>query len=319
MKDLTVCRDCYRYANENPEKRWFCKPCRPFHELVYARQKDFPYWPAKVMRVLDGEYDVRFFGGYHQRALVEKAHVKPITVNIHSLQVKRTSLWNKACEELRKHQELLEKVKQREDFLKEPYGDPFASEDLKAQLGAGTLSGEESSGSDSDDDTATTPASAPAPAIAVTNTSTGHPLPDPLKREADDDKTTDSPPKKKRGRPKKTKTELPPSIATSPTSSSAQPLTTEVPSGVESENQVSSSSPNFVEPKPLVSVAVQTPNKLLKGIILESGGGKNQSAAVQEAVKAAKKEFKQYAEKVRPFDAKPRTTFTDNIFVFLNR
>ena len=50
-------------------------------------------------------------------------------------QVKRTSHWNKACEELRKHQELLAKVKQNEaEFLKDPYGDPFNSEDIKAQL-----------------------------------------------------------------------------------------------------------------------------------------------------------------------------------------
>ena len=61
LKDITMCRDCYRYANERQEKYWFCKPCRPFHELVYAKQKGFPYWPAKVIRVLEGgqNYDVR--------------------------------------------------------------------------------------------------------------------------------------------------------------------------------------------------------------------------------------------------------------------
>ena len=119
LKDITMCRDCYRYANERQEKYWFCKPCRPFHELVYAKQKGFPYWPAKVMRVLEEgqNYDVRyvntklnyfsnsldfrdhckllyvyyylsrFFGGYHQRALVEKSNIRPISVNIHTLQV----------------------------------------------------------------------------------------------------------------------------------------------------------------------------------------------------------------------------------------
>ena len=69
------------------------------------------------------------------------------------LQVKRTSLWNKACEELRKHQELLEKVKMNEEFLKDPYGEPlwylflfyclfmnlqfrvcFSAEDIKAEF-----------------------------------------------------------------------------------------------------------------------------------------------------------------------------------------
>ena len=35
LKEISQCRDCYRFANEeNPTKFWFCKPCRPFHELV---------------------------------------------------------------------------------------------------------------------------------------------------------------------------------------------------------------------------------------------------------------------------------------------
>lgn len=34
-----------------------------------------------------GMYEVRFFGGFHQRAVVEKNHIKSITTNIHSLQV----------------------------------------------------------------------------------------------------------------------------------------------------------------------------------------------------------------------------------------
>ena len=64
------------------------------------------------------------------------------------MKVKRTSLWNKACEELRKHQEFISKVQQNPEFLKEPFGDPFSGEDLKAQLGGG----EDSEDSDSDDD-----------------------------------------------------------------------------------------------------------------------------------------------------------------------
>ena len=62
-------------------------------------------------------------------------------------------MWNKACEELRKHQELLTKVKQNEDFFKDPYGDRlwylyllffyffglvvvwcFSAEDIKAEF-----------------------------------------------------------------------------------------------------------------------------------------------------------------------------------------
>lgn len=35
----------------------------------------------------EAQYDVRFFGGYHQRALIDKQNIRPITVNVHSLQV----------------------------------------------------------------------------------------------------------------------------------------------------------------------------------------------------------------------------------------
>jgi hypothetical protein len=64
-----------------------------------------------VIKVDGEQYDVRFFGGHHQRALIEKSHIRPISVNIHTLQVKRTSSWNKACEELKRHQDLLDKLR----------------------------------------------------------------------------------------------------------------------------------------------------------------------------------------------------------------
>ncbi|CAH0771755.1 unnamed protein product [Bemisia tabaci] len=112
LHEIHQCFHCYRRSNEKVSKHWFCKPCIPPHELVYAKQKGFPYWPAKVIKC-DGEtYDVRFFGTPHERATIEKAHIRPISVNIHTLQVKRTSSWNKACEELKRHQHLLEKLRQ---------------------------------------------------------------------------------------------------------------------------------------------------------------------------------------------------------------
>ncbi len=104
--------------------------------------------------------DVRFFGGYHQKATVEKGHVKPITVNVHTLQVKRTSLWNKACEELRKHQEYLAKYKNDESFHAEPYGNHFllssSGGDVRSQwvtnFGGGGRGGAESGAESEDDD-----------------------------------------------------------------------------------------------------------------------------------------------------------------------
>ena len=32
------------------------------HLLIWARLKGFPFWPAKAMRVRDGNVDCRFFG-----------------------------------------------------------------------------------------------------------------------------------------------------------------------------------------------------------------------------------------------------------------
>lgn len=72
-----------------------------------------------MIKVEDEQYDVRFFGAQHLRAMIPKAHIRPISVNIHTLQVKRSSAWNRACEELKKHQELLEKARAAtENFTK---------------------------------------------------------------------------------------------------------------------------------------------------------------------------------------------------------
>lgn len=76
LREILQCRDCFRYANEMREKYWFCKPCRPFHELVYAKQKGFPYWPAKVISSSKSMHVVRFFGGYHQKTTIEKQYIQ---------------------------------------------------------------------------------------------------------------------------------------------------------------------------------------------------------------------------------------------------
>ena len=45
----------------------YCMLKNPAHELVFAKQKGFCYWPAKVIQIRENEYDVRFFGARHQR------------------------------------------------------------------------------------------------------------------------------------------------------------------------------------------------------------------------------------------------------------
>lgn len=110
LQEIRRCADCYRISNEKSEKMWFCIPCNPPHQLVYAKQKGYPYWPAKVMQINGNVYDVRFFGGHHMRANIEKVFIRPISVSLQSLQIKRSTAWNRAFEELKHHQHLLQKL-----------------------------------------------------------------------------------------------------------------------------------------------------------------------------------------------------------------
>jgi hypothetical protein len=87
LQEIRRCADCYRISNEKSEKMWFCIPCNPPHQLVYAKQKGYPYWPAKVMQINGNVYDVRFFGGHHMRANIEKIFIRPISATLQSLQV----------------------------------------------------------------------------------------------------------------------------------------------------------------------------------------------------------------------------------------
>ncbi|XP_020282226.1 zinc finger MYND domain-containing protein 11 isoform X2 [Pseudomyrmex gracilis] len=121
LQEIRRCADCYRISNEKSEKFWFCIPCDPPHQLVYAKQKGYPYWPAKVMQVNGNIYDVRFFGGHHMRANIEKVFIRPITSSLQSLQVKKSTAWNRAFEELKHHQNLLQKLgKNKEDSADGP-------------------------------------------------------------------------------------------------------------------------------------------------------------------------------------------------------
>lgn len=65
---IRLCHECYWRANKHQDN-WFIELCTKPHLLVWAKQKGFPYWVAKLMAVdCDKQtVDVQFFGGGHER------------------------------------------------------------------------------------------------------------------------------------------------------------------------------------------------------------------------------------------------------------
>ncbi|KAF7494174.1 Zinc finger MYND domain-containing protein 11 [Sarcoptes scabiei] len=116
LKEMIGCVDCYRNSNKQEDKLWFCWPCDPPHMLVFARQKGYPYWPAKVIypRKFDEiescqQLDVRFFGANHERSLIDKSNIKDINSSLIELNItKPLQSLDKALAELRTYRELLE-------------------------------------------------------------------------------------------------------------------------------------------------------------------------------------------------------------------
>ncbi|XP_045908521.1 zinc finger MYND domain-containing protein 11 isoform X2 [Micropterus dolomieu] len=106
LNELLLCKNCFYLSNARPDN-WFCYPCSPSHDLVWAKMKGFGYWPAKVLQREDNQVDVRFFGHQHQRAWIPADNIQDIKVSVQQLQVKRSNGWKKACEELELYQRFL--------------------------------------------------------------------------------------------------------------------------------------------------------------------------------------------------------------------
>lgn len=102
--EIRQCPDCFRHSNEKAEPDWFARPCNTRHELVFAKHKGYQYWPAKVIRVVNNKYDVRFFGDKHSRAVVDTAFVKSIDTDLVTLKINpKKPGFQKSMEELHKH------------------------------------------------------------------------------------------------------------------------------------------------------------------------------------------------------------------------
>ena len=68
LKEISQCRDCYRFATERPTKYWYCKPCRPFHELVSFFELKLNYFIEEILtihiracnRILVKQYSMKY-------------------------------------------------------------------------------------------------------------------------------------------------------------------------------------------------------------------------------------------------------------------
>ncbi|KAF5303056.1 hypothetical protein FQR65_LT08385 [Abscondita terminalis] len=107
LVEILNCPDCYKHSNEKINNKWFCLPCRVPHKLVWAKQKGYPYWPAKVLKETEDGCDVRFFGGKYERSVLQNMYVKPITAKMSESQPKKSAAFNKAVNELMLHQKML--------------------------------------------------------------------------------------------------------------------------------------------------------------------------------------------------------------------
>ncbi|CAF1555778.1 unnamed protein product, partial [Didymodactylos carnosus] len=67
MNEISICPECYLRSVLSTTKNWFCEPCHVPHPLVWSKMKGFPFWPAKVLRIVNDEVDVRFFGQHDRQ------------------------------------------------------------------------------------------------------------------------------------------------------------------------------------------------------------------------------------------------------------
>lgn len=65
---IRMCDECYANIKRNE----FEAVCKQPHLLIWAKQKTYPYWPAKLMSVNieRNTVDVRYFGEKHYRAIL---------------------------------------------------------------------------------------------------------------------------------------------------------------------------------------------------------------------------------------------------------
>ena len=62
ISEIEICPECYLRSAQPSTTDCFTKPCTIPHTLCWAKMKSYQSWPAKVLRVVNDQVDVQFFG-----------------------------------------------------------------------------------------------------------------------------------------------------------------------------------------------------------------------------------------------------------------
>ncbi|CAF0957614.1 unnamed protein product [Adineta steineri] len=110
MIEIEICSECYLRSAQPLSTDWFAEPCKIPHTLCWAKMKGYQPWPAKVLRVVSDEVDVRFFG-QHDRAWVSINNCFILSKEYPGLEKKKTNVnFEKSLTELQSHIDKLKTI-----------------------------------------------------------------------------------------------------------------------------------------------------------------------------------------------------------------
>ncbi|KAJ8321843.1 hypothetical protein KUTeg_000314 [Tegillarca granosa] len=131
MSEIELCPDCYLNSCIRKNDEWFSETCRTPHPLVWAKLKGYPFWPAKALREVDGQVDVRFFGA-HDRSWVPTSAVFLLCKDIPTPIKKGRGGFENAMDELEKHIEKLSAKFGKYEFA--PFRTPYDQRNVYAHV-----------------------------------------------------------------------------------------------------------------------------------------------------------------------------------------
>ncbi|CAF0864506.1 unnamed protein product [Rotaria sordida] len=110
MTEIELCSECYLRSTQSITTDWFTKPCAIPHTLCWAKMKSYQPWPAKVLRIVNDEVDVRFFG-QHDRAWIPLNNCFVLSKEYPGSEKKKSNInFEKSLIELQIHIDQLKKL-----------------------------------------------------------------------------------------------------------------------------------------------------------------------------------------------------------------